>query len=346
MIKTKRLFSAATALILCFSLAVVSHGADAEGTVILGGNAFGIRLCCDALSVVALEDVETKQGRVCPALDAGVCEGDEIVSVNGKSVKSAEEFTGLIENFKGEKIGLTLRRGEETKNVVIYPAISAADSKPRLGIWVRDSTAGIGTMTFILPDTLAFGALGHGIGDSSGEEEKDETQSDAQGAVFEVEVSSVKRGQSGSPGELRGNFENEKIGTVVVNSGDGVFGVCSRIPEELEGSPRITLCTASQVREGPAKLYCTLGGDGIRSYDVNVSEISKEEDADRSFVVTVTDRRLIERTGGIVRGMSGSPLVQDGKLIGAVTHVMISDPTKGYGIFIDNMLEELPAFLR
>ena len=337
----KRVFTAALALIISVTLAAVSHAADA-GEVILGGNAFGVRLSEGRLIVVALEDVETENGRVCPAGDAGIVEGDEIAAINGEPVANAAEFAKQIEKSGGGDVTLSIKRGGSELEIAVAPAKSVPDGKARLGVWVKDSTAGVGTMTFVVPDTLAFGALGHSIGGTDGE--SDETQS--RGELFGAAISDVKRGQSGSPGELQGTFGAQKIGAVVVNCEDGIFGVCAELPAELDGSEVIELCPAAEVHEGAARLYCTLGDDGVRGYDVRISDISEDAEAERSFVVTVTDPKLIERTGGIVQGMSGSPLVQDGRLIGAVTHVMVSDPTNGFGIFIGNMLDDLPAVLR
>ena len=332
----KRILSAAAALFMCVSLAVVSRAAPDE--VILGGSAFGVRLNDGRLTVAALDDVESKHGRVCPAGDAGILAGDEIVALDGETVDDAADFAARIEKSEGE-VTLTLRRGGESLDIKVTPAKSADDGRARLGIWIKDSTAGIGTMTFVIPETLAFGALGHGIGGENGGE------NDARGMLVDVEIVGVKRGQSGSPGELIGTFGADKLGALVVNSEDGIFGVCSSLPPQLGDSEAVALCPAAEVKEGAAKLYCTLGADGVRAYDVRIDNV-ESENAERSFIVTVTDPELIERTGGIVQGMSGSPLVQDGRLIGAVTHVLVSDPTRGFGIFIGNMLDELPAVLR
>ena len=339
MIRVKRIFSAAAALVLSVSFALAVR-AETVGEVILGGSAFGVRLYDDRLIAVSLEEVRTKDGALCPAADAGVLEGDEIVAVNGEKVTDAVGFVRMLEKTGGAAVTLTVRRGDETREIAVTPAKSAADGKPRLGICVKDSTAGIGTMTFVCPDTLAFGALGHGIG---GSDEKG--GEDAKGAVYEVEVTTVRRGESGSPGELGGTFGNDKIGSVTENCPDGLFGVCSALPSALDSAAMTAVCPAAEVREGAAKLYCTLGDDGVRAYDVTISDISGDVNAERSFVVTVADRELIARTGGIVQGMSGSPLVQDGRIIGAVTHVLVSDPTSGYGIFIEKMLDELPDVL-
>ena len=335
MIKRKLVPTAVTIIIITL-LAIAPAAAQVGDGVILGGNAFGVRLVGGAVTVAGLDDVETKDAKVCPAGDAGIVQGDEIVAVDGDAVGNAALFAERIEKSDG-KVVLTVRRGEKTFDIAVTPARSAADGKMRLGLLVKDSTAGIGTMTFIVPDTLAFGALGHGIGGAD--------DGETRGAIYEVTVNDVTRGQSGSPGELGGTFGAEKIGTVTVNCEEGVFGVCSAIPDGLGGEV-VSLCPASDVKEGAAKLYCTLGDDGVCGYDVKITDVAAEAEDGRSFVITVTDRRLIERTGGIVQGMSGSPLVQDGKLIGAVTHVLISDPTRGYGIFIGNMLEKLPEALR
>lgn len=342
-VKSIRSFFQITAALLLLALLVIPTGAaGAENSVILGGCPFGVRLYSDSLSVVGLADVDTADGARCPAGDAGIAKGDLILQINGAQIHSAEEFSKDVEQGSGKEVTLLIRRGDKEFEVKLTPQKSVSDGKYRLGLWLSDSTAGIGTMTFVMPDSLAFGGLGHGIGVVDGNERVGSDR----GAVYDVSISSVRRGQSGSPGELQGSFLPDKLGSLVENTSKGVFGVCSELPDELNATQTIEVCPAEKVKPGKATLYCTLGDDGIVGYDVEISDISTDLSASRSFVVTVTDSRLIERTGGIVQGMSGSPLVQDGRLIGAVTHVFISDPTCGYGIFIGNMLECVPSVLR
>lgn len=345
-VKSKRVFFQITAaLFLLWSLVIPTGATGPDSSVILGGCPFGVRLYSDSLSVVGLADVDTADGARCPAGDAGLAKGDLILSVNGIKPHSAEEFSKDIERSSGKEVTLLIRRGDKEFEVHLTPQKSVSDGKFRLGLWLGDSTAGIGTMTFVMPDSLAFGGLGHGIGDpASGGDKKDGNTE--RGVVYDVSISSVRRGQSGTPGELQGSFLPDKLGSLVENTNQGVFGVCSVLPDELNATQTVEICPAAEVKPGKATLYCTLGDDGIIGYDAEISDISTESGASRSFVVTVTDKRLIERTGGIVQGMSGSPLIQDGRLIGAVTHVFISDPTCGYGIFIENMLECVPSVLR
>lgn len=337
----RKIMPAAALIALVLTLHMITVASAAEGEVFLGGSAFGVRLADGRLSAVSLEDVQTKDGPVCPAAEAGIEEGDEIIAVNGEKVTNAAEFTDKIAGSKGGEVTLTIRRGTEQKKVTVTPAKSAESGDYRLGLWVRDSTAGIGTMTFVVPDTLAFGALGHGIGCP-----ENEGDTKASGALYDVTIDTVKRGESGSPGELCGTFGSEKTGSVLINCPEGLFGVCSDVPGVPHGATPLEICPFNEVKSGGAKLYCTLGDDGVIAYDVTISDVSDEKDAPRSFTVTANDPKLLERTGGIVQGMSGSPLVQNGRLIGAVTHVLISDPTRGYGIFIENMLDELPEILR
>lgn len=338
----RKFFALSAAALLLFVCVTVSAADAPTDAVILGGCPFGVRLYSDSLYVAGLADVDTSDGARCPAGDSGIEKGDLILSVNGAQLHSAEELSRDIGQGTGEPVTLLIRRGENQFEVSVTPAKSASDGKYRLGLWLGDSTAGIGTMTFVMPDSLAFGGLGHGIGNVNGNEDV----GNGRGSVYDVSINAVRRGRSGTPGELQGSFLPDKLGSLVGNTDKGVFGVCSKLPHELKDTQKVGICPACNVRPGKATLYCTLGDDGIVGYDVEISDINPDITAARSFVVTVTDSALIDRTGGIVQGMSGSPLVQDGLLIGAVTHVLISDPTCGYGIFIETMLDRVPPVLR
>ena len=241
----------------------------------------------------------------------------------------------------GKKMEFTVLRGDETLTIYVTPVMSESAGEYRIGLWLKDGTAGIGTVTYIIPETGAFGGLGHGICDMSTGKLCDMSR----GIVSDVTVSGINRGVSGAPGELKGIFSNEKSGTVTKNTERGVFGVFSDPDKYAALTKPIETAGMDSLEEGDAVIYCTVDGTGINEYSVKISRGTSKDPAG-SFNVEITDKTLIEKTGGIVQGMSGSPVVQNGKLIGAITHVLISDPTRGYGIYIRDMLNEMPDVMK
>ncbi len=296
-------------------------------SLIPSGETLGLRLLGDGVSVVGIAKVKTKDGECSPAEAAGLCARDIILKVNGTPIKTVAALTALIEGSRGESVTLTCRRGREELSFTLSPVLAESDGKYKSGLLVKDVSAGIGTVTFIDPKTGEFGALGHGICDR----ESGALAPSARGVVTDAVVTGVVKGQKGTPGELRGYLKSNKRGTLLKNTECGVFGVLT----DFEGEA-LPVATASAVKTGKATLRTSLDCEKAEDYEIEITEI--KNGATKSFTVPVPDPRLLEKTGGIVQGMSGSPIIQDGKLIGAVTHVMINDPTAGYGIFIENML--------
>ncbi|MCQ2386251.1 MAG: hypothetical protein MJ078_06220 [Clostridia bacterium] len=204
-------------------------------------------------------------------------------------------------------------------------------------MWVRETATGIGTVTFISPETGAFGALGHGVCDS----ETGSLVPMSRGTVTEVELSEIVKGEKGTPGELRGYLTERKIGSVLTNTDCGVFGVFTKVPGS--GTP-IPVGSSGEVKTGKASVLCASDGGEVKEYGIDITEIRRQGQT-KSFTIKVTDPELLAKTGGIVQGMSGSPILQNGKLVGAVTHVLVNDPTSGYGIFIESMLSVMPETL-
>lgn len=321
--------------ILLFALIfTVLSPISASERLLPGGMPFGVKICCDGVLVVGVGEVETKFGKKSPAKDAGICPKDIIVSINGRKINSANDVTSAVE-YGEESLKFDILRNGENSTVEVFPVKNIED-KFRVGIWVRDSTAGIGTVTFIDPETGAFAGLGHGICDS----DTGELMPLKRGVVVDVTINGIVKGQSGTPGELKGCFSSGKVGSLIGNTECGVFGVFGELPEGLGRG--VETAEYSELCEGDAELICTLDEGGRRRYRVKISDIDCSGRDVKNFVVSVVDERLLERTGGIVQGMSGSPIIQNGKLIGAVTHVMIGDPSRGYGIFIGNMLKNMP----
>ena len=301
-------------------------------TVTPGGMPFGVKFYTEGVTVVGFCDVETQNGKVNPAQKAGIKPKDMILKVNGEPLSGASALTELIENSGGNPLTLLCRRGKNEFEIKLTPAYCPAESRYKTGIWVRDSGAGIGTVTFILPETGAFAGLGHGICDA----DTGELVPMKRGSVLDVTISSVVKGAPGAPGELKGYFNAGKVGALLGNSTCGVWGMFTEIPE-CAAEP-MQIASHNEIEEGDAYILCTLDSNKIEKYDIKISNINRDAKGSKCFTVTVTDPDLLAVSGGIVQGMSGSPIIQDGKIIGAVTHVLINDPTTGYGIFIENML--------
>ena len=327
-------------LIILTVVLSVTPVAASERTVSVGGMPFGVKFFTDGIIIVGFADVETASGSSTPAYDAGLRINDVITRAGGEPVKTSAELIEKIENCKST-IDITYTRGGKEATVSLSPVLST-DGKLKSGMWIRDTTAGIGTVTFIDTKTGAFTGLGHGICDqSSGELLKME-----RGTVVDVQISGITKGVAGTPGELKGYFTSDKSGVLLGNTLTGVYGVFSDIPDELIPEVDIALGERSEVECGNAYIWCTLDDGQPEKYSVSISDIDRHSTDNRSFTVKVTDKRLIDKTGGIVQGMSGSPIIQNGKLIGAVTHVLVNDPTEGYGIFIDEMVDMLPTIMK
>lgn len=300
-----------------------------------GGMPFGVKFFTEGVTVVGFSDIECGGKQLNPAKDAGIRQKDIITHVGGKPLADAASLTEAVETSEGRPLTLRCLRGEQTFDVTVTPA--KADGKYKTGILVRDSGAGIGTVSFILPEGNYFAGLGHGICDT----DTGTLIPICRGTVADVTISGITKGQSGTPGEIKGFFTPGKTGTLLGNTHCGVYGILSELPKDCP-TDTVPIGLKNDLREGEAHILCTLDESGIGRYTVEISDINRNADGGKCFIVTVTDPALLEKTGGIVQGMSGSPIIQDGKLVGAVTHVLVSDPTRGYGIFVENMLTMLP----
>ena len=295
-------------------------GAKEERTVCVGGGIFGAKIKQSYVSVV--------ESKLIPKLRAG----DVIISVAGYEVSSIEDVEKVMTNRGAEPITITARRGENVFTLDATPVLIG--EKYKLGVKLKDTASGIGTVTFIDKESGSFGGLGHGIYDI----ESGELVGLSEGEVTGVLLGGINKGEAGKPGELCGVLTGKCYGTILKNTECGVFGKIST--DVIDGAEyeELPLAKASQVHTGHAEILCTVKNGYPQRYSVEITEIGDNTSPTKSFKICVTDKTLIAITGGIVRGMSGSPIIQDGKLIGAVTHVMVADPTEGYGIFIENML--------
>ena len=269
--------------------------------------------------------------------------GDKILSFNGTKITCVDDVKKCTESIGSDEITLECERGGKHITVKLKP--KEVDGEYRLGIVLKDGAAGVGTITYIDPKTGEFGGLGHGICDTDAGEVIDFTS----GKVTGVILNGVKKGEEGKPGELSGLLTDKVNGSLYSNTECGVFGKLNVIPSNLSATP-IEIAHRNEVHEGEATILSTVKLGPVREFKIKIKEINKSSTGTKSFKIEVTDPALIAITGGVVRGMSGSPIIQDGKLVGAVTHVMVANPTEGYGIFIENMLNasnvarnELPA---
>ena len=339
----KTIKRSAAALLCVLSAFIFCLGTSAAGskTVYLGGMPFGVRVFNGRLTVNGFGEVDAEGGNVSPAKDAGFREDDIIKKVDGRDVGTALDITQAVLKSEGRALEFTVQRQNSTLTLTVVPALSESSGEYRIGLWLRDGTAGIGTLTYIIPETGAFGGLGHGICDSATGKLCDL----GHGIVSDVTVNGVKRGAAGDPGELKGIFSAEKSGTVTLNTDHGVFGIFADVDKLGADAKTIEIAEKDDFHRGDAVIYCTLDESGVKEYAVKVDKAGSGDPAG-SFLVEICDKALIEKTGGIVQGMSGSPVVQDGKLIGAVTHVLVSDPTRGYGIYIEDMMDSMPDILK
>lgn len=288
-----------------------------------GGQAVGVALHTQGVLVVGTSDLSDAYS---PARLAGVKAGDLITQAGGQTLKSAEQLTALVASMGEAPLPLTIRRGESILELTLTPKRDGESGDYRIGAWVRDSTAGVGTLSFYgaLEEggALRFGALGHAITDS----DTQQVLTVGRGQIMQADVVDVRKGEAGFPGELKGSFlrENRVLGDIFVNNQYGIYGELDALPEHPLYPEGLPIGRRDAVHTGPATILSTVGTGGMREYDVEIVEVARQsEPAQRSMVLRVTDPELLERTGGIVQGMSGSPIIQDGRLIGAVTHVCV-----------------------
>ena len=328
---------AAMVLTLASSLLAIGVGASERGKynnveLIVGGVPFGVKFSTEGVIVVGFCELDGLSSTQNPAYVAGLRPKDVIIRVNGKEIKGCEDLTKAVEESGGREIALTYFRGGCEKETRMKPIYVAAEGKYKTGVFVRDHGAGIGTVTYIVPRSCEFAGLGHGICDG----ETGELVRMREGVVMNVKINSVKKGIAGEPGEIKGSFGLDKLGQLKSNTECGVYGKLDCLPEGLGGPVHIGL--RDEVKCGDATIITTLADGERQEYKIEITSINRDAKGSKCFVIKITDPCLIEKSGGIVQGMSGSPIIQNGKLIGAVTHVMINDPTTGYGIFIENML--------
>lgn len=297
------------------------------------GTPFGIKMFTNGVVIVGTADIQTADGNKNPANESGLHVGDVITAINGKKVTTNAEVGKIIANGNGQAVKLSVKREDQIFTVSLQPVKSETDSTYKAGLWVRDSTAGIGTLTFYNPSTKSYGGLGHGICDS----DTNEIMPLLNGEIVPVTISGVTKGQKGTPGELKGYFStDDAMGSLDLNVSQGVYGIMNITPK----GQAMEVSMKQDIKAGAAQIMTTIDGNGPQCFNVEIEKIDyRDEVQTKNMVLHITDPKLLDVTGGIVQGMSGSPILQNGKIIGAVTHVFVNDPTRGYGIFAENMLE-------
>lgn len=294
--------------------------------LLIGGQVVGVQISTKGVLVAGLSEVETAEGSCFPAKDAGVQAGDIILKAGGQTVSKAADVIAAVEAAQGQTVELELERNEKTMSLSVQPACSA-EGQWLLGMWLRDGVSGIGTVTFQDPESGVYGALGHSIYDS----DSGIRLPVSQGSICDAQIVGINPGAAGSPGELNGCADMGKVlGSIELNTDCGIFG-------ESYGVLGSRTIESGVMATGPATIVSTINGRLSEEYDVEINRIYKDGSGEHALI-SVVDPKLLEKTGGIVQGMSGSPLIQKGKLVGAVTHVFVNDPTRGYAVSINDML--------
>lgn len=317
----------------------VSVNVIPKTTVVPLGNSIGMKLYTKGVLVVGMSQIETDNNeKKKPYENSGIEQGDTILEVNNNAVENTEDLIKEVEKSEGNTINIKYLRNEKTMQTDITPVKSKNTYK--IGLWVRDAAAGVGTLTFYEPKTNLFMALGHGISDIDTEE----IVNIANGELVTANIVSITKGRKGYPGEIRGTIDQGRtIGTIYKNTNFGVYGtVKNKNYLEADLTKEMEVATRSEIKEGKAQIICQLENSNKKKYDIEIEKIyTNNNQNNKSMLIKITDKELLEKTGGIIQGMSGAPIIQEGKFIGAVTNVLVNDPTQGYGVFADIMIKEM-----
>jgi stage IV sporulation protein B len=314
--------------------------------VVPSGEAIGVKIESKGVLIVGLSSITDVKGRKCsPAADAGFEVGDKIMDIDGRRVEKEKDIVDYLNKRqnKNEKIKVMVDREGTKLDFTVKPVKcekedGEEEGKYRIGLWVRDNIAGVGTMTFYDPESRVFGALGHGITDIDSGVLVDINS----GNILKSKIASIQKAKKTVPGELVGIFYDnaDAYGVIEKNTSFGIYGKLNK-KQNLGRSKAVSIGLNNQIKEGPAKIMTTIEGNKVEEFDIEIQKVMKQSNSEsKSMIIKITDKELIEKTGGIVQGMSGSPIIQDGKLIGSITHVLVNDPTKGFGISIEWMLKE------
>ncbi|WP_173275561.1 SpoIVB peptidase [Paenibacillus sp. NEAU-GSW1] len=316
--------------------------------VIPGGQTIGVKVKSAGILVVGHHQVADNNGiKKSPGEEAGLKLGDLIVKIDGKVINEVRKVAEIVEQagIAKKPLAITYKRNGTLAETRLSPVLDAQERNWRLGLYIRDSAAGVGTLTFYAPDQGVYGALGHVITDM-------DTQTPIEvgdGQILQSSVTSINKSQNGDPGEKRAHFvkEGKVLGNIERNTPFGIFGKMNENPNHSYSEKSIPVAFAEEVKEGPAQILTVVNGQRVERFDIEISHVTKQPaPATKGMVIKITDKRLLDKTGGIVQGMSGSPIIQNGKLVGAVTHVFVNDPSSGYGCFIEWMLQDAGVLMR
>lgn len=305
--------------------------------VIPGGQPIGVKIDTNGLMVIAISEFKTLDNRnLSPSAIAGIAVGDYIVEINGYKMKTAEDLMNIVDNSEGRELNILIKRGNETKLKKVKPVKSSKDGRYKIGLWLRDSISGIGTMTYYDINTNKFAALGHPITDV----DTHDIINVREGEINKASIISIRKGTKGNPGELKGIFLNEDkpLGNIEKNNNCGIFGKINY--KSNTNTKKIKIGLRNEIKLGSAQILTTIDGDTPKLYNIKIEKLfSQNEPGSKSMIIRITDEKLLNKTGGILQGMSGSPIIQDNKIIGAVTHVLVNKPDTGYGVYIEWMLQ-------
>lgn len=322
-----------------FTLKKINVRLLVDTDVYVGGETVGFNLFSEGVICVGSNTVVTENGTKEPLRNSGIEDGDAIIKIAGIEIESIQDIDRIINlpELAGKELTLTIMRDNQTKEIKATPVYDLLTQKYKLGLWVRNSASGVGTLTYVKQSDFRFGAVGHPIVDTSlGDNFTLET-----GNLYKCKLLGVKKGEKNNPGEIRSsiNLSDDAIGLADTNCKYGVYG--NILNKSIISADRTaTLGGRLGVKLGDAQIYCSIDNEGVKAYDIKIIKANKQNNAnDKSMTIKVVDEELLEKTGGIIQGMSGSPIVQDGKIIGAVTHVLLNDPTRGYGVYIDWMID-------
>ena len=303
------------------------------------GNIAGVKLYTNGVLVVGMSEIEGKDNqRYKPYVNTGIEEGDTIIKVNNKEINSTDDLIETVNQSEGNKIKINYIHEKETKECSITP-VETINKEYKIGLWVRDSAAGVGTITFYEPSNKTFGALGHGITDI----DTNELINIASGEFITTKILNITKGEVGTPGKIQGTIDNQtNIGTISKNTKFGIYGKVDNLSSiNIDKSKEMDVALRDEIKHGKATILCSLDNQTPQEYEIEIEKIFKDNNYDnKSMQIKVTDERLLNKTGGIIQGMSGSPIIQNGKFVGAITHVLVNNPQEGYGVFADIMLKK------
>lgn len=306
----------------------------AEQKVMVSGEVFGIKLYTDGVIVVGIQEVQTDSGKKSPSGSAGIEVGDIIVAIDGENVYTSDQVQSILGANNGGSFEVKIKRGERYRDYTVTPVYCEREGCYKAGMWVRDSTAGIGTITFYNKQSGIFAALGHQINDI----DTKEIMPMLDGEAVKATVSKIEKSTRGTTGSLECDFTNQTLGKLLSNTDCGIYGAYAEISECAKEYP---VAAIQEVKKGKATLISTVEKGQPKEYEIEITHIGfNENNREKNMIVKVTDKDLIDKTGGIVQGMSGSPIIQNGKLVGALTHVIVGNPQKGYAVFAQTMAEE------